>query len=473
MSSSSQNLSSAAASSERQSWFNYRTIWRWHFYAGLFCMPFVIWLSITGSIYLFKPQIQRFLDQPYDSLNITGQRATAEAQVKAALAAVPGSSLHYYELPRTPESASQVIVGRNTDEFRVYVHPQNLQILKVVSEDSRPMKVIFRLHGELLMGDRGSMLVELAASWAIVMVLTGLYLWWPRQSEKLAGVVFVRLRQGKRIFWRDLHAVTGVWVSAFALFLLLTGLPWAKSWGGYLKKARALNGAPTLRQDWTTGRSSEIAERVAMNRGNMPEMEGMSMEHAEHMGHMMHLAPGPDSYAPLDKMIATVAPLGLAYPVLISPPTHPGGAWTAKSDAQNRPLRENLTLAPKSGAILKREGFRQRGLVDRMVGIGVAAHEGQLFGLFNQLLGLFTAIGLVLLSVSAVVLWWRRRAIGVLGAPVQTRKPRFSWGLAVLATAFGLYLPMLGISFIFVLLIEHFILLNIPSAHHWLGLSAV
>ncbi|WP_348269645.1 PepSY domain-containing protein [Edaphobacter paludis] len=470
--STSQNLSSAAAAYERQSWFNYRTIWRWHFYAGLLCIPFIIWLSVTGSIYLFKPQIERFLDRPYDSLSITGQRATAEAQVNAALAAVPGSSLHYYELPRTPESATRVIVGRDADEFRVYVHPQTLQVLKVVNEDSRPMKVIFRLHGELLMGDRGSMLVELAASWAIVMVLTGLYLWWPRQSEKLTGVIFVRMRQGKRIFWRDLHAVTGVWVSAFALFLLLTGLPWAKSWGGYLKKARTLNGAATLQQDWTTGRSSEIAERVAMNQGNMAGMEGMSMEHADHMGHMMLLPPRPDSYAPIDKMIATVASLGLAYPVLISPPTHPGGDWTAKSDAQNRPLRENLTLDPKSGAILKREGFRQRGLVDRIIGIGVAAHEGQLFGLFNQLLGLFTAIGLVLLSTSAVVLWWRRRAVGVLGAPVQVRKPRFSWGLVVLATAFGLYLPMLGASLVIVLLVERFVLRKIPATRIWLGLSA-
>lgn len=28
----------------------YRTIWRWHFYAGIFCIPFVIVLAITGAI---------------------------------------------------------------------------------------------------------------------------------------------------------------------------------------------------------------------------------------------------------------------------------------------------------------------------------------------------------------------------------------------------------------------------------------
>ncbi len=135
-------------------WLNYRTVWRWHFYAGLFCIPFVIWLSITGPIFLFKPQIERWLDRPYDNLGVAGPRATAEAQVKAALLAVPGSNLHYYELPTSPQSATRIIVGRQTEEFRVYIHPQTLQILNFINEDKRPMKIVSRLHGELLIGDR-------------------------------------------------------------------------------------------------------------------------------------------------------------------------------------------------------------------------------------------------------------------------------------------------------------------------------
>ena len=38
-------------------------IWRWHFYAGLFCIPFILILSITGPIYLFKPQIEAWIDK--------------------------------------------------------------------------------------------------------------------------------------------------------------------------------------------------------------------------------------------------------------------------------------------------------------------------------------------------------------------------------------------------------------------------
>lgn len=35
----------------------YRTVWRWHFYAGLFVIPFMLMLATTGIIYLFKPQL--------------------------------------------------------------------------------------------------------------------------------------------------------------------------------------------------------------------------------------------------------------------------------------------------------------------------------------------------------------------------------------------------------------------------------
>ena len=42
----------------------YRIIWRWHFYAGLFCLPFIVVLSLSGAVYLFKPQIDAFLDRP-------------------------------------------------------------------------------------------------------------------------------------------------------------------------------------------------------------------------------------------------------------------------------------------------------------------------------------------------------------------------------------------------------------------------
>ena len=98
---------------------------------------FVLWLAITGTIFLFKPQIERYLDKPYNHLSIL-QRSTANAQVQAALAAVPGSTLDSYELPHTSTSAAQILVDKGVQQFRVYVHPQTLQVLKLDNEDPPP-----------------------------------------------------------------------------------------------------------------------------------------------------------------------------------------------------------------------------------------------------------------------------------------------------------------------------------------------
>ena len=451
----------------------YKTIWRWHFYAGLFCIPFVLVLSITGAIYLFKPQVEAVLDRPYDQLVITGSRASAEAQVFAALGAIPDTKLNAYELPKAPNSAVRVLVGSNQDLTRVYVHPETLQILKIEQEDDKFMRIVHRLHGNLLIGDKGSYLVELAASWAIVMLITGLYLWWPSNIKSMAGIVYPRLGKKSRVWWRDLHAVTGFWISFFTLFLLLSGLPWAKSWGGLLKEVRHVSSGKVVQQDWTTGRSSELEERQKMN------MDIDEAEHAEHVGHPhmidkngMHKMNMPEiDYSALDRLVSTVQPLNLAWPVLVSPPSKKSPEWTASSKAQNRPLRVDLVLDAKSGAIKSRKNFADRPLLDRIIGMGVAIHEGQLFGWVNQLLGLLTALGLILLSVSAIVLWWRRRLPGLLGAPQARATLSFAPVLVALIVVLGILLPFLGISLIATLLVERWVLRYIPSARNFLGLT--
>ena len=445
---------------------SYASVWRWHFYAGLFCIPFVLWLSLTGSIYLFRPQVEALIDRPYAQVAGPGPRATAAAQAAAAVRAVPGSVLHRYQLPDMPAQAVQIIVGRGARETRVYVHPQTLAVLKTMDEDQRLMRIVFRLHGELLAGDAGSYLVELAASRTIVMLLTGLFLWWPRAGG-LGGVVYPRLRAGGRRFWRDLHGVTGFWVSAMALFLLVSGLPWAKSWGGYLKTIRTVSEGAPVKQDWTTGSAGEAKARAGADAGT----RAMMGEHAEHGGMtMMHPA---GSYAPLDRVIATVRPLSLSAPVLIAPPAAVAAPWTAKSDAADRPRRTDLTIDGATGRILTRKDFAQRRLIDRLVGWGVAIHEGQAFGWANQLLNLVTALGLMLLAVSSVVLWWRRKPEDMLGAPPAPRHAAATIGLVAIVVVMALLLPLFGVSLVAVLLIERLMLRRLPGTRHWLGLRPV
>ena len=401
----------------------WRALWRWHFHAGMFCIPFVIVLALTGSIYLFKPQLDGLADRDVDSLNVAGHPARAEAQIAAALASLPGSRLFVYEIPHEPDDAVRVHVYAPDGTGRiVYLHPETLAILKSVPHAARLTEMVKTIHGELLAGRTGSILVELAASWAVIMLVTGLYLWWPRESRGLGGVLYPRLGAGRRVFWRDLHAVAGIWISSLALFLLLTALPWTTVWGAGFKQLRTL-GTPELKQDWSAGRGAEHAE------------------HVRDMG--AHALASPIS---LDQIVRRVATLDLDPPVRVYLPSDRQPSWRVRSETQNRPRVRELEFA-LDGTLLRDQGFGSKPLVDRVVGIGVAAHEGQLFGAANQALGLLTACGLLLICVSGIVMWWRRRPGGTLGIPApRVAAFRIGWPLGTAIVALGLLLPMFGAS---------------------------
>lgn len=467
-----------AAAPRTERW--YRAVWRWHFYAGLFCVPFVLWLSATGGLYLFKPQIEAALTAPYRHV-IAGSapRLAPDAIARAAVAAVPGSVLHKYVLPASPDDAVEVLVGQGADDVRVWVHPQTAEIMHKVPEEERLMRIVFRLHGELLAGDKGSALVETAACWTLVMLLTGLFLWWPR-ARGLAGSLWPRLGGGKTLFWRDIHAVTGLWITLGAAFLIVSGLPWAKVWGDYFRDVRNLTATLSGPQDWSAGSAADAAARARSDAG----MRAMLSEHAEHQGmtmaHQSGLGGRPMDHAamghghhhaappPLDAVVARAATLGFAAPVEVSPPTAPGSPWQVRSQTENRPRRDSAEL-DADGRVLGIQRFSDKHWLDRAVGYGVAIHEGAWWGLANQLANLAVLLGLVTLCVSSVVLWWRRRPEAMLGAPASLAPLRHSWALVALVLGLALLMPLFGLSLALAVGIEAGAGRAAPSFARWMG----
>ncbi|AOX16534.1 PepSY-associated TM helix domain-containing protein [Kozakia baliensis] len=425
-------------------WPDRRTLWRWHFFAGLFCLPFLILLCLTGIIYLFKPQIEAAIDRPYDT-RPTAIAPVPHEEIAAALKSIPGAHLLAYELPRTPQSAARVLVDRRGDAIRVYVDRNSHALLKTVTEEHRFERIIFHLHGELLLGNVGSVIMEMVASWTLVLILTGLCLWWPRGEWRFAGVLWPRLTPNRWPRLRDLHAVTGIWVSLFLVLFLVSGLPWSFIWGHALQTAQHNVGRVLSIQDWEIGAvpaRDVIAGRhiIDPHKNNDMDMPGMDMR-------TQAVTSMPYDPIALDLVVQTAEKLNFPAPVLITPPSGEIGNWTVRSDTENRPKRENAIVS-STGKIVSRSNFSQKNAVDQFVGYGVAAHVGQLFGIFNQIVNLVVATGLLAMSVAATLLWLRRRPPGELGALPSSYSPKIGIATIVIAIVLGCLLPELGAALI-------------------------
>ncbi|MBL0925789.1 MAG: PepSY domain-containing protein [Sphingomonadaceae bacterium] len=437
----------------------YRTIWRWHFYAALFVMPLVLVLATTGAIYLFKPQLDRWEERAYSGLS-TANAVSANEQLAAVLGANPGAQFHGYRLPERAGDAAMIHIGLADGRSMrdVYVSPQG-DVLGSVDPDSRIAAIVSRIHGSLFMGKIGDLIVELGACWAIVMIVTGLYLWWPR-GRGPAGVVWPRLQFGQGIFLRDLHAVTGFWVSGLALVLLVTGLPWASVWGDAFRLARVELGLMHGPQDWKTGSGAP---------------------HAEHdHDAMMKMQAAGVPLVGLADMVERAKLENLPHPVWVKPPGAPERfgsptemAWMVKSEAQNRPLNRTISFDMATGVELSRTEFADKHVIDRIVSYGIAWHEGQLFGWINQLIGVLTAIALVTLTITGFLMWRRRKPVATLGAPPAPTVKHKMRGVAFIMLILAAFLPLLAASLLVLWLFDHLILPRLPRLARWLDVRPV
>ncbi len=318
-------------------------------------------------------------------------------------------------------------------------------VVTAADPDQRISAWLSRIHGTLL---TGRLLVEFAASWAIVMTLTGLYLWWPR-GRGVAGVVWPRLSLGGRAALRDLHAVTGFWVSGLALVLLFTALPWTEVWASGLRTVRAEMGWVSGVQDW----------------------KGGADPHAAHDHHAMAAAEpvGPPPRARLEYIVLRARSEHMPAPAIIQPP---GNVWTLTTLTQNRPQVRKVSFDPETSLELARSGFAEKHAIDRAVGYGIAWLEGQLFGLANQLIGVATALALFTLAISGFLMWRRRKPDDALGAPPQPRDPAKLKGVAALILILAALLPLLAASLILLWIVERSILPRLPRMARWLGVAA-
>ncbi|MDF1605749.1 PepSY domain-containing protein [Nocardioides sp. YIM 152315] len=451
-------------------WF--RAVWRWHFFASFLVVPVLLLLAVTGLIYLFRFQLEPLLHPDLMKADASdGAVAQPYLQQLAVVeSAYPGSTAVSLAEPRDDGAPTIVSIVTAAGAGRdVYVSPYGPEVLGSLDPDTTLSGTAIRLHADLMTGSRwGGYLIELAACWALVMAITGYYLfvrgWRARRRARRAD------RTGARLRWR--HGLVGAVAGVGLLGLLVSGLPWTDFWGAKVQTLATDRGTSM----WSTDPGA-ISNPTSTLDESLPHSHLQDVPWAQQESEVPTSDPPADderSVANVDTAVEVADRAGLRHPFTIAlpPADDEGGVYSVIGYAFDAPSDERTVHVDRyGGEVVSTYGFDDYPLLAKVVSQGIGLHEGRSLGLWSFWGSALMCLAIIFMCVSGPLMWWRRRPRGKasLGAPRGRLPLRATPVLAVLLVALGVLLPFFGLSLLVVLALDQLLLRRIAPLGRWFG----
>lgn len=237
-------------------------------------VPFGIVITITcftGALLVFEKEITTLCVGDITVVTPVGEPLPVSVIADKVDATLPADvDVKGVVVSSSPDEAYRVNLSK-PKKAAVYV---NQYTGEVIGKDERLpfFRTVFRLHRWLMDSNPGEgkvfwgkIIVGASTIAFVVILLTGLVIWWPRNRKMLGNRLQIALRKGKNRFWYDLHVAGGFYAMLLLLVMALTGLTWSFEW--YRNGAYALFGAGEAKE-------TTVVERKAPTRVETPVCPG-------------------------------------------------------------------------------------------------------------------------------------------------------------------------------------------------------
>ncbi|NBE07921.1 PepSY-associated TM helix domain-containing protein [Paragemmobacter ruber] len=441
----------------------YFTVWRWHFYSSLYVFPFLIMLAVTGLIMLWISAMTEINGERTAVVPGTAPLAVSALEA-AAEAAVPGGVAATYIEPRGADRVAVFQVTGEAGDVTVLVNPYTAEVVQTFPWRAGWYDFATEIHGTLLIGDLGDWLIEAAASLGVIMVVTGVWLHWPRRSGTWRAALLPKLTLSSRGAWKALHGAVGMWMSAILLVFLISGLSWAGIWGG--KMVQAWSTFPAEKWDAVPLSDKTHAD---MNHGAAKEVPwGLEQTPLPESGSAAGAA-AVDGTVTIDSVVAYARGLGFNGRFQLALPGDATGVWTISHDSMSNDgpdpsADRTIHIDQYTGNVLADVGYADYSPWAKAMAYGIAFHEGDM-GVWNLALNTVFCLSMIFLPVSGLVMWWKRRPEGAfrLAAPPAPKGQAVWWGAAALIVVLGVAFPLGGVAIAAVIVLDLLLLRQVPA----------
>ncbi|REA62212.1 PepSY domain-containing protein [Dyadobacter luteus] len=205
-----------------------------HLWLGISSGLVVFIVALTGCILVFEEELEPVINRSFHIVAVpeNSSRLSLDSLTHLVQAQFPKNKLSRIIVEK--EENRSILFGfkqgkKEKELLTAAMNPYTGQLIGSRAEHDTFFEVVLRLHRYLCMGDTGKVITGISCICFLVIMITGLVLWWPNRKNQKQRFTIKWDASPKRLNW-DLHAVFGFYVLPFVFLIALTGLVWSYKW---------------------------------------------------------------------------------------------------------------------------------------------------------------------------------------------------------------------------------------------------
>lgn len=365
-----------------------------HLWLGLASGIVVLILGITGCLFVFQKELSEVI---YSDQLFVEPPANAATLPVTQLKEIAQKALHcnnvYVTTYTDPEKAWEFMYYKVGDENALtffgavdayksaFINPYTGQLTGIMDYEKNFFVIVKYLHWSLLLNDKyGQPIVGYSTLIFVVMLITGMILWWPKNLKKR------NFNKSFRISWKakfkrlnyDLHNVPGFYAMLISLVLALTGMVWAMKWFQTIVYVVASQSVTPPKPNTLVSDSTVTALKNPLN---------IAFETAR------------KQFSDVKRITLSVPDEGNKAGLIYA------SGYRGKEDYYDADV---LHFDQFTGALLGRENFKDKNNGEKIIRMNYDIHVGVILGLPGKILAFFASFIAASLPVTGFIIWLGR-----------------------------------------------------------------
>ena len=353
-----------------------------HLWLGISSGLVVFIVALTGSILVFEEELEPVIYRKLHVVEVPKDQSPLPMDNLHATVASAYPKQRIARIAIEPHPDRTVIFGlvkgkKEKDVLSVAVNPYTAEITDTRRENESFFHIVLQLHRYLCLEDTGKLITGVACVMFLVIMITGLVLWWPNRKQTKQRLTIKWGAKFKRLNW-DLHAVFGFYVLPFTFLIALTGLVWSYKWVNNMIYL-AFDGKPQQKRE----APANMGITNAASTGTLAKITAETNRLLPHPGRIQFTLPESDSLS-----------------ITIS---------KVNENASIANVVDFLYFDQNDGHLLSKRLYDDETTGMKVRRLVFPIHTGSLWGLPTKILALIVALFTATLPVTGVIIWVGRK----------------------------------------------------------------